>query len=31
MDKHEHDEYGDREKKLDVFHILNGVLVKQEI
>ena len=28
MNEHKQDEHGDIEKKLEIFHILNGVLAK---
>ena len=28
VDEHQHDEHEDIEKKLDIFHILNGILAK---
>ena len=31
MNKHRQDEHEDIEKKLGIFHILNGILAKQEI
>ena len=31
MNEHMQDEHEDIEKKLDIFHILNGVLAKKEI
>ena len=31
MDEHKQDEHEDIEKKLDIFHILNGILAKTRI